>query len=313
MIVLTGGKTGGHIMPLLALAHRIPRVTYVGATKSLEERLCQQEQIPFYALKLKNNHILPILKAACSIHLPHVDAIISTGGYVSVPMLLYGIWNNIPIYLLEENVVIGRTNKWISFFAKRVFLAYPLKKMKKKYEVVGIPLLDRKSEVLQKNFDILIIGGSLGSKPLCQLAEQLSKIYDVCLIAGRYAKEVHLNKGCVLEYSDQIISLMKSSRLIISRAGASTTYEIFTNQVPALIIPSKHTKMNHQYLNALYFEEKKVARMVKEETPFDETMELIEKLLSDDQIRHNMIENQKKLVRLDSTEKILKRIEEDLK
>ena len=51
MIVLTGGKTGGHIMPLLAIAKKLNQVCYVGSYDSLEERLCKEHHIDFIGMK----------------------------------------------------------------------------------------------------------------------------------------------------------------------------------------------------------------------------------------------------------------------
>ena len=163
MIVLTGGKTGGHIMPLLALAKQLKDVCYVGALNSLEERLCKKHQIKFLGMPLKNNRVLGVLKCSAKLRLKNVDAILSTGGYVSFPVLLYGIFHRIPIYLLEENVIMGRTNHFFAFFAKKVFLTYPLKKMKKKYQLVGLPTITNEiSQLAYKNLsiDVLVIGGS---------------------------------------------------------------------------------------------------------------------------------------------------------
>ena len=312
MIVLTGGKTGGHIMPLLALATKIKDVCYVGAYDSLEERLCQKNNISFQGMKLKNNHILGILKCCFKLKLKHVRAIISTGGYVSFPVLLYGILKRIPIYILEENVIMGRTNHFFAFFAKKVFLTYPLEKMKKKYQVVGLPTLTK--ELSYKRYskhatDILIIGGSLGSKPLCDLAYSLGKQHRVCLIAGRYYEEYkNIENVEVFEYIPDLPNLMLQAKLIISRAGASTTYEIFSIGKPCILIPSLNTSQNHQYLNALYFEKKGCCKLLKETEPKEAIISAANSLLQDIDERMHMIENQHKLILPNSSEKIMEEV-----
>ena len=76
MICLTGGKTGGHIIPLLALAKKIDKVCYIGAKNSLEERLCKKNQITFIAMDLKNNHIIGVLnyfyRRICELSCPFI-------------------------------------------------------------------------------------------------------------------------------------------------------------------------------------------------------------------------------------------------
>ncbi|MDE6013506.1 MAG: glycosyltransferase, partial [Anaeroplasmataceae bacterium] len=91
MIALTGGKTGGHIMPLLAIASAYKDVCYVGGKGSLEETLCLKEQITFIGLDLKKRSIFHLYKEYRKLKMPKIDSIVSTGGYVSVPLLLYGI------------------------------------------------------------------------------------------------------------------------------------------------------------------------------------------------------------------------------
>lgn len=312
MIALTGGKTGGHIVPLLALAKELDSVCYVGAKNSLEERLCKNKNIEFIGLNLQKNNFFAILSAYRQLKLEHISAIVSTGGYVSVPLLLYGIRHKIPIYLLEENVIMGRTNYFFSLFAKKVFLVYELPKMKQKYEVVGLPLTKKTQPLMHHfDFDILIIGGSLGSKPLCELSKQLNKNYRICLIAGKYEADYkNISNVTVLSYADDLIELMKRAKLVISRAGAATTYEIFTYQRPCILVPSKKTKQNHQYLNALYFEESGCCKLLKEDEAKNRILSLTNQILSDSQMVHNMQMAQQRLVEKDSISKIIEQIQE---
>lgn len=309
MIVLTGGKTGGHIMPLLSLAKKRNDVCYIGANHSLEERLCKEHGISFQGMKIKNNHLGGIILASFKLKLKNVDAIVSTGGYVSFPVLLYGIFHRIPIYLLEENVIMGKTNRFFARFAKKVFLTYPLKKMKKKYVLTGLPTLTQNLSY-QKFFhqatDILIIGGSLGSKPLCDLAHILKDHYKVSLIAGRYFDEYKdIPNIKVYEYIHDLPSFMLQTKLIISRAGASTTYEIFSVGKPCILIPSMNTSQNHQYLNALYFEEKGCCKVVKESLAKESILSLVTYILEDSFYREKMIGHQQDLIIPNSCEKII--------
>ncbi len=96
-------------MPLIALAKQLDNPCYVGASNSLEEKLCKKHHIFFIGMSLTKNSVFQILKSSFHLKLKNVDAIISTGGYVSLPLLLYGVRHHIPIYLLEENVVMGKT------------------------------------------------------------------------------------------------------------------------------------------------------------------------------------------------------------
>ncbi len=293
---------------------KFPEVIYVGAANSLEEKLCQKEGIKFIKMALPNNSLKAIYKCYRQLKLPKINAVISTGGYISMPLLLYAIRHHIPIYLLEENVVMGRANMLASFFAKKVFLTYELPKMRKKYEVVGLPTLQRKKSYFGAwNFDVLIIGGSLGSKPLCNLVYELNTKYKICLIAGRYSKDYqNILNVKVFEYVDDIISLIKQAKVVISRAGASTTYEIFSCEKPCIIIPSMQTKQNHQYLNALYFEKQNCAVLVKEKEAKRVILAKVDEIIKNDLIAVNMKESQRRIVKPDASETILKILKDDL-
>ncbi len=309
MIVLAGGKTGGHIMPLISISKELEDVCYVGASHSLEEELCKKHNIPFIGMNLKNNHLISVLRCALGLRLKKVDAILSTGGYVSFPTLLYGIFHHIPIYLLEENVIIGRTNRFFARFAKKVFLAFPVSKMKKKYQVVGIPTLIHEissSKYAHFSYDVLILGGSLGSKPLCELVHILKRKYRVCLIASRYYEDYKdLKDVQVFKYIEDLPSLMLHSKIIISRAGAGTTYEIFSLGKPCILIPSQNTSQNHQYLNALFFEEKGCCKLLKESDASSSAMSIIDFMMENKEVRDKMIKSQKNIIIQDSSKRII--------
>lgn len=301
MIVLTGGKTGGHIIPLIAIAKSIDNPYYIGSSNSLEERLCRENNISFLGLNMQKNSIFNALGCLLKLKLKNVDMVISTGGYVAFPTLLYAIIHRIPIYLLEENVIIGKTNQFFSFFAKKIFLAYPLKKMKRKYVIAGIPLIKTDSNInLNFSIDVLIIGGSLGSKPLCDLAIDLADDYNVTLIAGKYYNEYkNNNKMIVYDYFFNLRELMSKSKLVISRAGAVTTYEVFNENIPCIVIPSQNTKKNHQYLNALYFEKNGCAKLFKEKE-LQGIKGYIDYILGNKEYQKEMLKKQRQLVKTDS-------------
>ena len=316
MIILTGGKTGGHIMPLIALAKVFDNVLYIGAKNSLEEKICAKYEVEFYGLPLINKKIKIIIKAYKQVKLPKESIIISTGGYVSLPVLIYAVIHKIKIYLLEENLIMGTTNKIISLFAKKIFLTYELPTMNPKYKLVGLPLIHHKLNYIKYanlNFDILIIGGSLGSKPLCELVYSLNEKYKICLIAGRYFKDYQNIKNVItLEFVDDLPNLMLQAKLIICRAGAGTTYETFYVNKPCIIIPSLKTKKNHQIINANYFKNKGCCININEKEAKKEILKAVKMLLSNEQMQANQKINQKEIITNNSIEIIKREINDDI-
>ena len=238
-----------------------------------------------------------------------MDCIISTGGFISIPVLIYGFIHRIPIYLIEGNVEFGVTNKFFSYFSKKVFLAYEQPKMKNKYVLTGLPTLINTNIYEHFDFDILIIGGSLGSKPLCDLVYSLNEHYRIVLIAGRYKDEYKNIKNVrVFDYRKDLNSLMKQAKVIISRAGAMTTYEIFLLNKPSVIIPSKKTKNNHQVINAKYFEKKGLALYLDEDDANYKINDYIHKILDSVYFNIKMIESQNRIVKRNSVDLILEEI-----
>ena len=305
MIILCGGKTGGHIIPLIAISKKINDVIYIGNKNSLEEKICKENNILFFGLETKNN-VYSIIKNNFKIKFNHIDCIISTGGFVSMPVLIYGILHRIPIYLIEGNTTFGITNKFFSYFSNKVFLAYPCKKMKNKYVITGLPTLINSNIYEHFDFDILIIGGSLGAKPLCDLIYSLNENFKIILIAGRYYKDYQNIKNVkAFEYRNDLNSLMKQAKIIISRAGAMTTYEIFLLNKVSIIIPSKKTKLNHQVKNAYYFKEHNLSYYLDEEEASSKINDLVNKALNSSYSTLKIIESQKELTRNNSVDLIL--------
>lgn len=318
MYLYTGGKTGGHIMPLIRLIKQSDaEAIYVGQKGNLEEKLCKSNDILFLGIEHNKNKILMGLKGyrylLGELKNKRIDAIISTGGYVSLACILFGIKNKIPLFLIEENVVLGAVNKFFYPFCKKVFLAFELEKNKNKMLLTGLPIREYIKRPVYNKYDILVIGGSLGSKPLCLIADELSKKYKVCLVAGRYYKDFKNNSNLdVLEYTEDIYSYMAGSKIIIARAGASTAQEIFMMNKPFICIPSMKTKGNHQYHNAKFFSEKKACFLVLENQAAADIDRLINNILLNPQISINMSDSQNKLYKSNAAKKILTEIEETI-
>ena len=208
--------------------------------------------------------------------------------------------------MIEGNTKFGIANKLFSYFSKKVFLAYPYKKMKKKYIVSGLPTLINSNIYEHFSFDILIIGGSLGSKPLCDLVYSLNENYRILLIAGRYYKDYQNIKNVTsFEYRKDLNSLMKQAKIIISRAGAMTSYEIFLLNKLSIIIPSKKTKLNHQVKNAIFFEENNLAFYLDEDEAPTKIYDLVSKVINSSYNYFKIIESQKQITKSNSVDIIL--------
>lgn len=198
--ILSGGGTGGHIFPALAIAKEIEKrdseseFLFVGASDRME-----MQRIPEagYSIKglwisgfqrtkpLKNiwiplKLIFSLLKSLLILIRYKPNVVIGTGGYASGPLLWVASLLNIPTLIQEQNSFPGITNKILGSKVSRICVAYPnLDKFfpKEKIRFTGNPIraeiesgIYNKDEVYKSyGFDInkplvLVVGGSLGSK-----------------------------------------------------------------------------------------------------------------------------------------------------
>ncbi len=151
-IVVTGGGTGGHITPGIAVVEKIRsrvsnvRVLWVGAEGRKEEDLVPRHDIPLVTMNLQGlqrsfsasalwrNSMLalrwltlaPVLKARAILREFAPNVILGTGGYVCAPVLLAGSMMGIKTWVLEQNSVPGLTVRFLSRFVTGVGIAYEI-------------------------------------------------------------------------------------------------------------------------------------------------------------------------------------------
>jgi UDP-N-acetylglucosamine--N-acetylmuramyl-(pentapeptide) pyrophosphoryl-undecaprenol N-acetylglucosamine transferase len=199
-IILSGGGTGGHIYPALAIAgelkERLPGVQllYVGTPAGMESRIVPEAGLAYASLDVSGIDRTSMLKASKSIvKFPNSffqarsinkdfapDIIIGTGGYVSFPIVLAGTFMGIKTIIHEQNAYPGLANRNLAKRVDRILLTFseagqylPAGNIK----VTGLPVRKqmmhtdkqqaRQSLGLDQNlFTILAFGGSLGAKTI---------------------------------------------------------------------------------------------------------------------------------------------------
>jgi UDP-N-acetylglucosamine--N-acetylmuramyl-(pentapeptide) pyrophosphoryl-undecaprenol N-acetylglucosamine transferase len=199
-IIVSGGGTGGHIYPALALIRTIKQkhpdteCLYIGTEKGLESRLVPRESIPFKSIHITGfkrslsfenvKTVARFLKGVsrCKkiIREFKPDVVIGTGGYVCGPVVYAAAKLHIPTIIHEQNSVPGLTNKFLSRYVDKVAICFESAKSffdEKKVVLTGNP---RASEVIgEKRRDVLsgfglkttlptvlIFGGSRGARPI---------------------------------------------------------------------------------------------------------------------------------------------------
>jgi UDP-N-acetylglucosamine--N-acetylmuramyl-(pentapeptide) pyrophosphoryl-undecaprenol N-acetylglucosamine transferase len=214
-LIITGGGTGGHIYPAIAIAnafkerHLNAEILFVGAKGKMEMTKVPEAGYKIVGLTISgiqrkltlSNLWVPFKLAisyfkACSIikkFKPHV--LIGTGGYASGPMMLAGKHLKIPYLIQEQNSYAGLTNKQIAVDAVRICVAYPnMEKYFPKSKIVftGNPVrqdiqdLDSKRTKALEYFGfnasqrtLLVIGGSLGARTInASMLAGIEKLLD---------------------------------------------------------------------------------------------------------------------------------------
>ncbi len=206
--ILSGGGTGGHIYPAIAIANelsnRYPDASFlfVGAKDRMEMQKVPQAGYEIIGLwisgiqrKLTLSNLLFPLKLIASLWKSRrvikkfkPDVVIGTGGFASGPLLKVAGSKKIPTVLQEQNSFPGITNKWLAKEASKICVAYdgmdrffPKGKIVKTGNPVRQDLLKiegKREEGLEKyNLDqnkktVLILGGSLGARRINQLIEK---------------------------------------------------------------------------------------------------------------------------------------------
>ena len=156
MIILTGGKTLGHVTPLISIAKHInDDLVYIGQKGSMEEKEANKNNIAFFSIKAYPLSINPLkflrmlfylFKEAIRIRLKfmHVDKIYSSGGFVSASAILAFSKKKTVKILLEPNTTLGIANKVFLPFVTHLYTGFPTINHKKAI-YTGMPLIIAKT------------------------------------------------------------------------------------------------------------------------------------------------------------------------
>lgn len=299
--------TGGHLSPLLSVLDVLSKnhqVLVIGRkysfegdkVLSLEYQTLKERSILFKEIsagrlqrKLTRYTLLSLFKFPAGffqslsiLNNYKPDAVISFGGYVSLPVVFAAFVLNIPIVIHEQTFGAGFSNKLASFLAKKVCISWESSSKffpKKKTILTGNPVRKMSNVKYQiSNEDglplIYITGGSSGSHAINLLVEgcieELLKKYLVFHQTGD--SQEHKDFDRLLELKSKldkslqeryqitkfvdpalIGSLIEQSDLVISRSGMNTVTELLYYNKPSFLIPLPYSGRNEQMENATFF------------------------------------------------------------
>ena len=321
-------------------------ILYIGTDDRMEKDIVPKMGINFVGLSMKGLNrrnpfsnisvikmfLKAVKRAGEEIEKFHPDIVIGAGGYVTTPVLYAAHKRKIPTLIHEQNSIPGVSNKLISRFADKICVSLPnsihlFPKNKVVYtgnprsEEILSAKVKKKSSLgfLEDKKLVVIVMGSLGSTTMTLKLKELipsfsSKNYQVLLITGKNYFDDYKDIDCpsnvkIVPFMDDLISLLKDTDLIVSRAGASTIAEVTAIGLPAIMVPSPYVTANHQYKNAKELEDNG-ACVIVEESNFskDTILSQVDKLFDHEKDYLKMKENSKKLGVMDSSSRIYEEI-----
>ena len=289
-ILISTGGSGGHVIPATIIYNHL---------KSTHETLISTDirglayldknynAVVINTPKLNNYFLLPFLllkilfltvKSFFLLKKSNISILISTGGYMSLPICLAAKILGTKIFLIEPNMVLGRANKFfLNFSTKLICYSKNIINLPSKidHKLTIINPLIRKEyyepNVYQKNddlFTIIIIGGSQGAKIFDELLNKsfvdVAKQASIKIIHQTSEKNINFLKDFyfqnniesrVFSFDHNLSEVLKQGDLCITRAGASSLAELSFLNIPFIAIPLPSSKDNHQYENAKYYED----------------------------------------------------------
>lgn len=297
--IISCGGTGGHFYPGLSLAREFKKenssvqLYLTGLHTEKQSQIAKDFSIHFHCassprLPQSKSQIFSFafkfLKAFCQawsfLAREKPSKILLMGSFAGVPLGLAARLRSIPIYLHEGNSVVGKSNRLMSRFAKKIFLSFDIVNASAIHcpsEMTGMPLrpeicrafdsVDKTACYKSFGLDpekktIFVFGGSLGARIITETFQELlpglakDKVQVIHLtgtepshelvFAYQNASLTHLLKA----QHQNMVELYAMADLVICRAGASSLAEISLFPVKAIYIPLKIAADNHQYFNA---------------------------------------------------------------
>ena len=291
-ILISTGGSGGHVIPAITIYDHLKNEYEVVISTDL--RGLKYLDVNNYKIfevntpKLKRSILLPLIilkvffltiKSLFLLKNEKIQILISTGGYMTLPLCLAAKILSIKIFLLEPNMIIGRVNKLFLNFCKKIIcydkniIGIP-NKFKNKL-VISNPIIRKKyyeknfKEKIDRIFTLIIIGGSQGAKIFDEIIHEsilkISKNNTLKIIHQTNKKNIDFFKNfylqnkienIVFDFDQNLDVLLNQSDLCITRAGASSLAEVALLNIPFIAIPLPTSKDNHQFENANYYKTK---------------------------------------------------------
>jgi len=317
--LMAGGGTGGHVIPLLAVARELAGrghdVVFVGTDRGIEAKL-----VPAAGFELRRidigglNRVSAVQKAATLFKLPIATlaclplarlctAVFSMGGYAAGPPVMAALLGRVPVVVMEPNAVPGFTNRKIGRRVARALISFEETASyfpPGRTEVTGLPVREEFFAIAPKKREgplrLLITGGSQGSRTLNRAARESWPLFreagfPVHLTHQSGPKEFEEVRdafaraglaGEVMSFISDMPAAFAAADLIVCRSGAGTVSELAAAGRAAILSPFPFAADDHQARNAEAMEKGGAARMVRDaEMDGEKLFSLVRELAED--------------------------------
>jgi UDP-N-acetylglucosamine--N-acetylmuramyl-(pentapeptide) pyrophosphoryl-undecaprenol N-acetylglucosamine transferase len=306
-MVVTAGGTGGHMYPAEAVAkegirrgYKVHLITdkrglrYAEGFKDIEISEVTSASVTTGGILSRVAGVLPMCEGVSQamkiIDKVKPSFIVGFGGYPAVPALTAAVFKGIPIYIHEQNAILGQTNLLFATFAKQVGYSFygTARLPRKKSNLVGNPVRDNIRAYTKSPYpslegfariQVLIIGGSQGAAVFERIVpkaiqllpryirERLHIVQQMSPEHAETAMQMYRQAGVVFDLYPYIPNMgeqMARSHLVICRSGASTIAELMTVGRPSILVPYPRSKDHQQVLNARLLTERDAGWMIME-------------------------------------------------
>lgn len=354
-LIATGGGTGGHTYPAITtiratrqLLHEAGvglEVLYVGSASGLEARVAEQEQLPFQAvstgkLRRSANPLRMIssqnlrdagrlarglMEGRRVVRAFRPDVVLSTGGYVAVPVGLATATVGAALLVHEQTTRLGLANRILVRRATAIALSSPTSVellpagMRPRAVVTGNPI---RVELLDGDADrgvkalgwtgwdaslptVYVTGGAQGSVQINRLVAdvldwllQRANVVHQCGATSlaqlqRRAEQLPDELACryrLIEFvGAELADVQALADVVVSRSGAGTLAELTALGKPSVLIPLVPTGGDEQQHNARYLQQAGAARALLGKSPSPADLaDALEGLIADPELRADM-------------------------
>ncbi|MDQ2899468.1 MAG: undecaprenyldiphospho-muramoylpentapeptide beta-N-acetylglucosaminyltransferase, partial [Acidobacteriota bacterium] len=299
--LMAGGGTGGHVIPLIAVARELRErgheVVFIGTESGIEARLVPAAGFPIEYISIGGLKSVGTMQKLISLRqlmrgtgqqtrrmgAARPAAVFSMGGYVAGPPVLAALVRRIPVVVMEPNAVPGFTNRRIARFVARALISFESTSRffpRGKTEITGVPVREAffhlPPKPMQDTFSILITGGSQGSRTLNEAARASWPLFQKSGLPVRFLHQTgsagfdsiqreFARSGCAGEvtvFIKDMPAAFAEADLIVCRSGASAVAELAAGGKPSILIPFPFAADQHQLRNAEAFERAGAARLV---------------------------------------------------